>query len=809
MTSLWQDARFGLRTIHKDRALFLSAVVALGLGIGSTTAIFSVIDNVLLRPFPYTDGQRLFAIEIHDKSSSDPFGRQFFSVPEFLDFQEQNHVFDRSIGVRRDPVLMGGVDSRESFDGATVTGNTFQFLGVAPLLGRAIAPDDAKPGAPPVFVLSYKVWQKRFGADPNIVGKTFIMNDKPTTLIGIMPQRFAWWGADLWVPTSLDRAEGGGPFARFFLLMGHLKPGLDPKAANADVQILANRLSKIYPKNYPKQFDAHVQSLVDNVVGRFRSTLYTLLAAVGFLLLIACANVANLLLAKATAREKELAIRTTLGAGRIRIVRQLLVESLLLSLAGTAVGCFFAWGGLKGLVALIPQFTFPDEADIRLNIPVLIATVATAVLTALVFGLAPALAASKRDLNQPLRASGRGHSGFGRGRLRNVLVVSEVALSLTLLAGAGLLMRSFLLGREIDLGIRTDHVLMTNVNLPAKQYKTTESQARFLRELLPRLQRLPGVISVSGALDFPPFGGIDTNFNVAGREHSETWKGRMVPCSSQFLETLHARLLRGRPLTEDDENGVRKVALVNETFVAKYFEHDEPLGRRIELTGLQTAPEPVANSWFEVVGVVSDMKNNGVRQGVLPEAFVPYTIAGYGGYNLYLRTANNPAALATALAGEVLRLDRSVIPNRTSTMDDMLDLNEYAQQRFGLILFSVFAGIGLILVSLGVYSVISYTVTQKRQEIGIRMALGASPGDVRGMVVTSGLRLIGIGAGIGVVMVFFAARVLSSQIYGVSWYDPLTLAGVIGVLAGAGLAASYLPSRRATRVDPAIALRYE
>ena len=809
MTSLWQDVRFGLRTIHKDRALFLSAVLALALGIGSTTAIFSVIDNVLLRPFPYTDGQRLFAIEIHDKSSSDRFGRQFFSVPEFLDYQEQNHVFDRSIGVRRDQVLMGGLDSRESFDGATVTGNTFQFLGVAPLLGRTLTPEDAKPGAPPVFVLSYKVWQKRFGADPGIVGKTFIMNDRPTTLIGIMPQRFAWWGADLWVPTSLDRAEGGGPFPRFFLLMGHLKPGLDPKSANADIQILANRLSKLYPKDYPKQFDAHVQSLVDNVVGRFRATLYTLLAAVGLLLLIACANVANLLLAKAAAREKELAIRTTLGAGRIRIIRQLLVESVLLSLAGTAAGCFFAWGGLKGLVALIPKFTFPDEADIRLNMPVLAATIATAVLTAFIFGLVPALMASRRDLNQPLRASGRGHSGFGRGRLRNILVVSEVALSLTLLAGAGLLMRSFLLGRQVDLGIRTDHILMTNINLPAKQYKDADSQVRFLRELLLQLQSLPGVVSVGGAVDFPPFGGIDTDIDVAGKEHSETWKGRVAPCSSRFLETLHVRLLQGRGLTEDDENGARKLALVNETFAAKYFEHESPIGRRIHLIRLQNAPIPVTNPWFEVVGVVSDMKNNGVRRDVLPEAYIPYTISGFGGFNVYIRTVNNPAAIATAMTREVLRLDRNVVPNQTSTMDDMLDLQEYAQQRFGLILFSVFAGIGLLLVSLGVYSVISYTVTQQRQEIGIRMALGASPGDVRGMVVTGGLRLIGVGVGIGIVLVFFAARVLASQIWGVSWYDPVTLGGVIAVLTVAGVAASYLPSRRATRIDPAIALRYE
>jgi putative ABC transport system permease protein len=808
MDWLWQDLRFGLRTIHKDRGFFLNCVLALALGIGSTTAIFSVIDNVLLRPFPYTDGQRLFAIAIHDKSESDPGGRQMFQVPEFLDYQEQNHVFDRSIGVRRDAILMSGSGAPESFDGATVTGNTFQFLGVPPLLGRAITMDDAKPDAPPVFVLSYKVWRKRFGSDPTIVGKTFIMNDRPTTLVGIMPQRFAWWGADLWVPTSLDRGEAG-PSSRYFMLMGHLKPGLDPKVADAEVQMLANRFSKTYPKNYPKKFDAHLQSLIDNVVGRFRATLYTLLAAVGLLLLIACANVANLLLARASAREKELAIRTTLGAGRLRIVRLFLIESLLLAFAGASAGCLFAWAGLQGLISLIPKFTFPDEADISLNLPVLLATLAVAALTAIIFGLAPALAASRSDLNEPLKAGGRGNSGFRRARLRNGLIVSEVALSLLLLTGAGLLMRSFLVQRQTNLGIRTDHVLITQINLPPKQYKSTELQARFVRDLMVRLATLPGVISAGAALDFPPYGGINTEFEVTGKTHSDTWKGNMVPCTSRFLDTLHVRMLQGRALSETDENGKRKVAVVNETLAAKYFGHESPLGRQIQLLGLKTAPEPVPNPWFEIVGVVSDMKNNGLRQPTVPEVYLPYTIAAYGGYVVFVRTVSSPATLVTALSGEILRLDRSVVPQQTATLDEMVDLNEYAQPRFGLILFSMFAGIGLILVGLGVYSVISYTVTQQSHEIGIRMALGAKSGDVHRLVIVGALRFIFAGVAVGALLAYFVARVLASQIWGVPWYDPLTLAGVIAVLTIVGVAASYVPSRRATRVDPAISLRYE
>ena len=362
MAWLWQDLRYGVRTLLQDRGFLATAALALALGIGSTTAIFSVIDNVLLEPFPYTDGQRLMAIQIHDSTSNRPFGRQVFSPPEFLDYQEQNQIFDRSIGVRRDRILMTRGATPESFDGATVTGNTFQFLGVPALLGRAATPSDAKPGAAPVFVLSYKVWQKTFLGDPTIVGKTFTMDGKPSTCIGVMPQRFAWWGADLWVPTSVDRAETD-PNANFFFLLGHLKPGLSAKAAQPDVAVLALRLAKVYPKYYPKKFDVSLQSLVDNVVGKFRETLYTLLAAVGLLLLIACANVANLLLAKATAREKEFAIRASLGAGRWRVVRQLMVESLLLAFLGAVAGCFFAWGWLESAHGGAAEIHFPRRGS--------------------------------------------------------------------------------------------------------------------------------------------------------------------------------------------------------------------------------------------------------------------------------------------------------------------------------------------------------------------------------------------------------------------------------------------------------------
>ncbi len=808
MGFIFQHIRFGLRTLIKDRGFLVTAVLTLALGIGSTSAIFSVIDNVLLEPFPYTDGQRLMAIEIHDSAIKDPFGRQTFSPAEFLDYQEQNHVFDRSMGVRQDRVLMTrNGTAPESFDGATVTGNAFEFLGVRPLLGRAATLADANPSAPPVFVLSYKAWTRKFAKDPNIVGKSFILNDKARTLIGIMPQRFAFWGADLWVPTTIERGDTD-PNSPFFFLLGHLKPGLTAKTAQPDLAILAQRLAKVYPKNYPKKFDVRVPALIDNVVGRFRPTLYTLLAAVGLLLLIACANVANLLLAKATVREKEFAIRSSLGAGRLKIIRQLFTESVLLALMGTATGCLFAWAGLKALVAALPKFTFPDEADISLNMRVLAATVAVAIATALIFGLAPAIGTFTRNLSDPLQAGGRGNSGFRRGWLRKALIASEVALSLVLLTGAGLMMRSFLMERQVDLGFKPDRLLTTQVFL-GKNYKTADQQSRFLRELIGRLKALPGVVSASGAVDFPPFGGIDTGFEAAGTTHSEKWTGQVGFCDPTFFSTLGARLLKGRFLTEADVTSKRKIAVVNQTLAAKFFPGQDPIGKRIELTGLERMPEPIPNPWFEIVGVSSDIKNHGVREDVLPEAYAPYTLSSFGGFIAYVRTAGNPKAMTTALEGTVLAMDKSVLPQQTNTIDDALDAFVYAQLRFGLQLFTVFACIGLILVTVGVYSVVSYTVSQQNREIGIRMALGASTGNVRTMVMMAGMRFIAIGVAIGLVVAFFLMRLLRSQIYGVTAYDPATLFAVVLLLTLVGVVACYLPSRRATRVDPLVSLRYE
>jgi putative ABC transport system permease protein len=808
MGLLWQDLRFAIRSVLRDRGFLLACVTALGLGIGSTTAIFSVIDNVLLHPFPYANSDRIYGFQIVERNSKEAYGRNYFTVPEFLDYQRQNRIFTDTMGVWETTTLLGSGERLEPLDTDTVTDNTFQFLGVPPLLGRGIVPGDGKPGAVAVFVLSYKAWLSKFGGDPSIVGRNFLLNDKPTTLIGIMPKRFAFWDGDIWMPAAADRAEPGAE-RRTFVLYGHLKPGLDARAAEPELGGLAKRLAEIYPKSYPARFTVRLDNLGYIAVGRFQPTLLTLLAAVGLLLLIACANVANLLLARASVRQKELALRMTLGAGRWRIVRQLMTESVLLSLAGAAAGCFFAAAALKGLIALTPYDTFPSEAIISVNREVLLATIAIAIATAFLFGLAPALVSARRDLIEPLRAASRGNTGFRRGRMRQALVVAEVTLSMLLLTSAGLLMRSFILQRQIDLGIRTSHVLTTGLSLPPARYGTTDAQTSFVRELLPRLEALPGVISAAAALNNPPNGGNSTEFDVPGVSHFEHWKGGFVPCSREYFQTIGLRLLSGRLPTADDENGKHKVAVINQAMAKKYFERQDPLGQPLIISALKNAPEPIANPRFEVIGVVSDMKNQGLLEDVSPEAFIPYSVAGYGGEVIFLHTVGDPATLNRSLMTEILRLDRTVIPQQIMPLDSVLDIGQYARPRFGLGLFSVFAGIGLVLVTIGVYSVVSWTVTQQRQEIGIRIALGASTSDVRSMVLTGALRFVLRGVGVGMVLVWVVSRVLASQLWGVSGYDPLTLSGVVMVLIAVGLAAAHVPSLRATRVDPAVCLRWE
>ncbi len=809
-----QDIRYALRNLVKAPAFAVVAVLTLALGIGASTAIFSILENIVMEPFPYPDAERYMSIQIHDTERNEPGGRAGFTGPEFLDYVAQNHVFDRVIANDNLDVLYRSGEGTQLLRGNYVTPGTFEFLGMTPLLGRAMQPADYEPGSPPVFVLRYKTWVNEFAADPNVLNQSFILNGTARTLVGIMPPRFGWGDAELWIPDkpshAVQKNVRAGAFNRYWFFMGHLKPGVSQKQAIADVTVVANRLATIYPKDYPKHFTVEIQSLTELVVGRFRTTLYIVLAAVGLLLLIGCGNVANLLLARATTREKEFAIRSALGASRSRLIRQLLVESLILALGGAILGALLAWGGLKFIVALMPQDTIPAESVIRLNAPVLMFTLAVTILTALTFGLLPALKAARKDLNEPLRDTGKGLSGgFRHGKLRNAVVILEVALSLTLMIAAGLLMRSFVALREVHLGFQPDHVMSARLPLPVDRYKTAEQIASFYRPLLLRLKALPGVVAVTETSTLPPYGGIPSEIEVPGKTHSEKWESIFQLCSEGYFQVLRIQFLNGRPFTEAEVAGARKLAVVNQTFLKKYLPGENPIGRQVRISQLAEFEDRVSDPTFEIIGVVTDVNNRGLQDPPGPEIWIPYTVTGSAFRGILVRTAQEPLSMLKAVRHEVWATDSNVALTLTGTLEGYISQFSYAGPRFGFMLMIIFGSIGLILVTIGVYSVLSYTTARRTQEIGIRMALGAQGSDVLHMVIRMGLRLVAIGVGVGLIVSLALGRILATQLWGVSAYDPWTLTCVPALLLITGFLACWFPAHRAARVNPLVALRYE
>jgi putative ABC transport system permease protein len=528
------------------------------------------------------------------------------------------------------------------------------------------------------------------------------------------------------------------------------------------------------------------------------------------LLLIACGNVAGLLLARATTREKEFAIRAALGAGRLRLIRQLLVESLLLATAGAAFGCLLASIALKALIAAIPQDIIPEETVIQMNARVLLFALGVAVLTAVIFGLAPALQISRRDLNDPLRDSGKGvDDNSRRVNLRNAVVVLEVALSLTLLTSAGLLMKSFLSLRQVHLGLRPDHVLVVRLPLPEDRYKTAEQVRGFFRPLLLRVKSLPGVIDAAETSTLPLYGGITGDVDVSGRTHSEKWSTFIQLCSEEYFSTVGISFLRGRPFSEAEVNGARKLVVVNQKFARQYLGATDPIGQRLHLPSLETFSDPLPDAWFEIVGVVADAKNQGLQQPALPEAWIPYTVTGSARRGLLVRTSGEPMMMMNAVRTEIWATDRAVALTMTGTLESYINSYSYSQPRFGFLLMGIFAGVGLILVTIGVYSVIAYATARRTHEIGIRMALGAQPQNIMGLIVGQGARMALAGIALGWVTSFALTRLLASMLFEVKPNDPLVFAAVSALLLVVMLLACYIPARRAMRVDPMVALHYE
>jgi putative ABC transport system permease protein len=807
MQTLLQDLRFGLRMLAKNPGFTAVAMLTLALGIGGTTAIFSVVYGAVLKPFPYRDSDRLVMLTLHDVEQGRLTGVAWVSASELRAYREQNHVFDEVIGGSPMEVVLTGSEIPEIFWALAVTGNAFRVLGVPPMIGRLITAEDCRAGAPPVVLLSHEVWQAHFGGDPGIVGRTLILNQQPTTVIGVMPPRFGWQRGEIWLPASVISSE---PTDReyLFTMVGRLKQGVSLDQANADVGVLAKRLARIYPKDYSPETTVRVATLVDPWFLGAGKTFYILLGAVGVLLLIACGNVSNLLLARATGREREFAVRAALGASRGRLVRQLLIENLLLALGGAILGCLAAWNGLGSLMAIIP--VVPETAVIRINGLVLLFTLGTAIFSTLLFGLVPTLLAVRKDLQAQLKASARG-AGESRGhhRMRQVLVVSEVALSLVLLTGAGMLIRSYFALRYIDLGYDPDHVMVAGAFLPPNQYKTPEQRNLFNMEALRRVRALPGV--VSAALGGPaPNWAIPATVEIEGKPSSDNRRVRLRFAGDGFFETMRIRMLRGRGISEEDVVQGRRVAVVSQTLVTSYFGNANPLGRQIKLVASQSVPPAMKQTGFEIIGEVADTRYIGDEDGgptVEPTMFVPFSIGGIG-VGVAVRTIGDPVNLFKPVRETYAAIDKE-LPVHPHVLRDIIKGTWFTEPQFVMTMLVAFASLGLTLVCIGVYSVLSYSVSQRTNEIGIRMALGAQVSEVRRMVMMSGLRWLAVGIGIGVLASIALAKILQNRIWGIKSADPLTLVAVSLLLTLVGLAACYFPARRATKVDPMVALRYE
>jgi putative ABC transport system permease protein len=816
---LARDFRYALRNLRQNPRFSLIAILALALGIGASTIVFSVVYNVFFQALPYKDFNRSVVFEIRNTANTGASkGRASFSHEEFLVLRKQNQVFEEMIAYENVGRLLydDGKFTHALPFGADVTATAFNYLGVPPLLGRTITEEDGRPGAPSVFVLNYRTWQREFGGDPKILGRSFVLRGAPRTLVGIMPARFNAFSASLWMPMRDDEAEGN--------IIARLKPGVTPRAAAADLDAIAHRLQQTSPKGrYPENFTVVIRTLLDSLIGSFKTTLYALLAAVFLLLLIACSNVANLLLARATAREREIAMRVTLGATRARLVRQFLVESFALAAAASAVGCVLAYFGLNAVVSLIPAGTLPEETIIRMNAPVLFLTLGVTFLSTIICGLAPALVVVRGDVQPHLAGAGPGTgAGFRQGKLRAVLVVAEVALSIVLLISAGLLMRSFLILTRVDLGFNPKNLLHFELvwpdsynfkwSDPASVVNVRIRKNSVTRQLLDRMKAVPGVLSVAECDEEPPLNSDLTDIIIPGRPHAERWEARDESVSEDYFETLGVPLLRGRVFTEDDVTAARHVMVINQAFARQYFPNEDPLGQKVKLAAFdQKYRDAPRDAYFEIVGVVANYKSrdfvNPSWQEV-PEAFTPYSLNVFYWRTFIARTSIDAASVLGSMEKELQSIDPSVALGVSGTLESSLR-EFYRGPQFELATLASFSVIGLALVIIGVFSVMGYTVALRTREIGIRVALGAQQKNILRMVLLNGFRLVAAGIFVGVIASYGITRFLASQVPGVSATDPATFAAVVTIVVSVGLTACLLPARRAAQTDPLVALRYE
>ena len=806
METLWQDLRYGVRMMLKSPGFTLVAVVTLALGIGANTAIFSVVNAVLLRPLSFKDSNQL----VWFWENQPDFRHANISPADFLDFQAQTRAFEQITAFRQMDFTLTGDRQPEQIHGMIVSANYFSVLGAEVEAGRGFQPDDGRPGAARVAVLSHGFWQQRFGGDPNVIGKALTLSGQSVTVVGIAPPQLKTERAELWlnprtvVPDQLfgvDRDPATIRGSHYLHSIGRLNPGATLQQAQDEISAIATRLEEQFPATNSGH-TIELISLLDQTVGRLRPALLVLLGAVGLVLLIACVNVANLMLARATARHKEMALRMALGASRWRVVRQLLTESLALATLGGACGSLLAVWGVDLLVAMSPE-NIPRLHEIGVDRQVLGFTLLISLATGIIFGLAPALAASRPDLNEALKEGGRSATpGASRGRMRATLVIVEVALALLVLVGAGLLGKSFVRLRSVDPGFQPAKLLTMWLFLADARYTKEAPRLAFLKELNARLEALPGVEGV-GIGDDLPIAGTDTStdLTVEGREASggEQLMSGVHVVNPRYLEAMGIPLLKGRTFTERDTSEAPEVVLVNETMARRLWPGQEAVGKRIKLLG---------PNWAEVVGVVRDVKHNGLNAEPTMDAYVSHLQAPWPWMSVSLRSNLDPVALRASVRREVQAIDPNQAVANFKTMDQVIG-ESVGERRLSLVLFGLFGAVALLLAGVGIYGVMGYGVTQRTHEIGIRMALGAQTGDVLKLVVGQGMTLALAGVAAGLLGAFGLTRLMISLLFGVSATDTFTFVVIALVLAGVALLACYLPARRASRIDPMVALRYE
>jgi putative ABC transport system permease protein len=805
-----QDIRFAFRMLLKRPSFTLIMVLTLALGIGANTTIFSAIDAVLLNPLPYKDPDRLMVVwETNKQLGPEMWDRNEVAIGNFLDWRSRNQVFDQLGSLFYTDMNLSAMGEPQRIKSCVVTTNLFQVLGVQPMFGRSFLPEEEIPGSPFTVIISHDLWQRLFGSDPSVINKTLTLNGHQVAVVGVMPPAFELqfptsMRVEMWVPMRIDTADLDRSM-NFLYALARLKQGVSREQAQSEMNLIASQLQQQYPETNAER-GVRVVPLHKQIVGNVESYLYMLFAAVGFVLLIACANVAGLLLARVTARHREVAIRLALGASRWRLVRQLLTESLILSVLSGLLGLLLAYGGIKLLLALTPS-EVPRLHEIGLHVPVFLWTLAISIVTGLLFGLAPAVQASKPDLNKALKeSSGRNPGSSQRSGLRNLLVVSEVAVALLLLIGAGLMTRSFFRLQQVDPGFSAENLLTMNIALPTQKYRRQQVNI-FYDQLIERVGNLPGVKSVAGIDPLPL-----SNSNVSNPVQVEgdpvmafadrpSVGVRVV--TPAYFQTMSIPILKGRSFTEQDRDNTPSVIVVNEALASRHWPNQDAIGKRL---GFED--DSSKQVWRKIVGVVGNVKHKALETEVMPEVYFPYKQFPGNFMNLVVHTASDPASMVPAIRSQVLSIDKDQPVSDIMTMEQRL-AKSVASSRFVMLLLGSFSVLALGLAAVGIYGVMAYLVTQRTQEIGVRMALGAQRRDVLKLVVGKGMALAFIGTAIGLGASLALTRLMRSLLFEVTPTDWLSFVIASMVLLIVALLASYIPARRATKVDPLTALRYE